>query len=80
MLDHAFEGYNVCIFAYGQTGSGKSYSMMGKNEPGQQGIIPLVGNVIQIETGSSKKFTMFGKNEPGQQGISRQVGHMTLLL
>ena len=42
MLDHAFEGYNVCIFAYGQTGSGKSYTMMGKNEPGQQGIIPQV--------------------------------------
>ncbi|GFN74275.1 kinesin-like protein [Plakobranchus ocellatus] len=40
MLDHAFEGYNVCIFAYGQTGSGKSYTMMGKNEPGQTGIIP----------------------------------------
>lgn len=20
MLEHAFEGYNVCIFAYGQTG------------------------------------------------------------
>ena len=42
MLDHAFEGYNVCIFAYGQTGSGKSYSMMGKNDPGQAGIIPQV--------------------------------------
>ncbi|XP_063408663.1 kinesin-like protein unc-104 [Mytilus trossulus] len=42
MLDHAFEGYNVCIFAYGQTGSGKSYTMMGKNESGQQGIIPLL--------------------------------------
>ncbi|XP_061196916.1 kinesin-like protein unc-104 isoform X11 [Saccostrea echinata] len=40
MLDHTFEGYNVCIFAYGQTGSGKSYTMMGKSEPGQQGIIP----------------------------------------
>ncbi|CAC5401187.1 KIF1 [Mytilus coruscus] len=40
MLDHAFEGYNVCIFAYGQTGSGKSYTMMGKSESGQQGIIP----------------------------------------
>ncbi|XP_041378535.1 kinesin-like protein unc-104 isoform X3 [Gigantopelta aegis] len=40
MLDHAFEGYNVCIFAYGQTGSGKSYTMMGRNEPGQEGIIP----------------------------------------
>ena len=42
MLNHAFEGYNVCIFAYGQTGSGKSYTMMGKNEPGQSGIIPQV--------------------------------------
>ena len=43
MLDHAFEGYNVCIFAYGQTGSGKSYTMMGRSDPGQQGIIPQVG-------------------------------------
>ncbi|XP_046282747.1 kinesin-like protein KIF1A isoform X21 [Marmota monax] len=40
MLQHAFEGYNVCIFAYGQTGAGKSYTMMGKQEKGQQGIIP----------------------------------------
>ncbi|XP_075425643.1 kinesin-like protein KIF1A isoform X5 [Ascaphus truei] len=40
MLLHAFEGYNVCIFAYGQTGAGKSYTMMGKQEPRQQGIIP----------------------------------------
>ncbi|XP_060723746.1 kinesin-like protein KIF1A isoform X4 [Tachysurus vachellii] len=42
MLLHAFEGYNVCIFAYGQTGAGKSYTMMGKQEEGQQGIIPLL--------------------------------------
>ncbi|KAM9481942.1 kinesin-like protein KIF1A isoform 1-T1 [Clarias gariepinus] len=40
MLLHAFEGYNVCIFAYGQTGAGKSYTMMGKQEKDQQGIIP----------------------------------------
>ncbi|XP_035379976.1 kinesin-like protein KIF1A isoform X20 [Electrophorus electricus] len=40
MLLHAFEGYNVCIFAYGQTGAGKSYTMMGKQETDQQGIIP----------------------------------------
>ncbi|XP_077007470.1 kinesin-like protein KIF1B isoform X6 [Tamandua tetradactyla] len=40
MLLHAFEGYNVCIFAYGQTGAGKSYTMMGKQEEGQAGIIP----------------------------------------
>lgn len=41
MLLHAFDGYNVCIFAYGQTGSGKSYSMMGMQEKGKEGIIPL---------------------------------------
>ncbi|KAF1796402.1 hypothetical protein V8B55DRAFT_1029637 [Mucor lusitanicus] len=38
LLDHAFDGYNCCIFAYGQTGSGKSYSMMGYGE--DIGIIP----------------------------------------
>lgn len=32
----------MCIFAYGQTGSGKSYTMMGRQEEGQEGIIPLV--------------------------------------
>jgi len=42
MLQHAIEGYNVCIFAYGQTGAGKSYTMMGRSEPGQLGIIPQV--------------------------------------
>ncbi|VDN07186.1 unnamed protein product [Thelazia callipaeda] len=45
MLDHAFEGYNVCIFAYGQTGSGKSYTMMGKpNDEAEMGIIPRLCN------------------------------------
>jgi len=48
MLEHAFEGYNVCIFAYGQTGAGKSFTMMGKNESDQQGIIPrLCGELFQ---------------------------------
>ncbi|XP_034001187.1 kinesin-like protein KIF1B isoform X7 [Trematomus bernacchii] len=42
MLAHAFEGYNVCIFAYGQTGSGKSYTMMGRQDEGQEGIIPML--------------------------------------
>lgn len=42
MLQHAFDGYNVCIFAYGQTGAGKSYTMMGRQEEDQQGIIPLI--------------------------------------
>ncbi|XP_063227790.1 kinesin-like protein unc-104 isoform X3 [Bacillus rossius redtenbacheri] len=43
MLQHAFEGYNVCIFAYGQTGAGKSYTMMGRqDEENQEGIIPQI--------------------------------------
>lgn len=54
MLDHAFEGYNVCIFAYGQTGSGKSYTMMGKNEPGQEGIIPQVSCMLRPKALFSK--------------------------
>jgi hypothetical protein len=30
----------VCIIAYGQTGAGKSYTMMGKGEGDNEGIIP----------------------------------------
>ncbi|KAG7312378.1 hypothetical protein JYU34_001867 [Plutella xylostella] len=40
MLQHAFDGYNICIFAYGQTGAGKSYTMMGRAE--EEGIIPQI--------------------------------------
>lgn len=53
MLLHAFEGYNVCIFAYGQTGAGKSYTMMGKQEESQAGIIP------QVEQNPGKKFVFY---------------------
>lgn len=42
MLQHALQGYNVCIFAYGQTGAGKSYTMMGSKE--EEGIIPRMCN------------------------------------
>ncbi len=43
----------MCIFAYGQTGAGKSYTMMGKQEPGQEGIIPQVNtqNICLTEVG-----------------------------
>ncbi|XP_028262678.1 kinesin-like protein KIF1C isoform X2 [Parambassis ranga] len=53
MLLHAFEGYNVCIFAYGQTGAGKSYTMMGKQEPGQEGIIPQLCEDLFERTGEN---------------------------
>eukprot|EP01079_Euglenida_sp_SAG-EU17-18_P004589 gene4589-4803_t len=29
ILDHAFQGYNTCVFCYGQTGAGKTHTMMG---------------------------------------------------
>ncbi|XP_020780541.2 kinesin-like protein KIF1C [Boleophthalmus pectinirostris] len=54
MLLHAFEGYNVCIFAYGQTGAGKSYTMMGKQETGQEGIIPQLCEELFQKTGENQ--------------------------
>ncbi|KAG0170479.1 kinesin-like protein Klp8 [Apophysomyces sp. BC1015] len=58
LLDHAFDGYNCCIFAYGQTGSGKSYSMMGYGE--DKGIIPLtcceLFHRIEANTDSSVQY------------------------
>ena len=51
LLDHAFEGYNTCLFAYGQTGSGKSYTMMGYGD--QLGLIPRICNEL---------FERIGKN------------------
>ncbi len=58
MLAHAFEGYNVCIFAYGQTGSGKSYTMMGKQETSQEGIIPLLCKELFEKISSSSDANM----------------------
>lgn len=54
MLLHAFEGYNVCIFAYGQTGAGKSYTMMGKQEVEQEGIIPQLCAELFQKTGDNQ--------------------------
>ncbi|XP_078380660.1 kinesin-like protein unc-104 isoform X2 [Oculina patagonica] len=60
MLAHAFEGYNICIFAYGQTGSGKSYTMMGKQEVDQKGIIPQLCEELfqKIDSESSEEMTL----------------------
>lgn len=62
MLQHSFDGYNVCIFAYGQTGAGKSYTMMGKQEDGQEGIIPQICkdlfHRIRTTSGSDVKYSV----------------------
>nr|CAD2182171.1 unnamed protein product [Meloidogyne enterolobii] len=64
MLDHAFDGYNVCIFAYGQTGSGKSYTMMGKvNDLEEMGMIPrlcreIFGRISENRENQQLKYTV----------------------
>uniref|UniRef100_A0A8C6NVM1 plus-end-directed kinesin ATPase n=1 Tax=Nothobranchius furzeri TaxID=105023 RepID=A0A8C6NVM1_NOTFU len=70
MLLHAFEGYNVCIFAYGQTGAGKSYTMMGRQEQDQQGIIPLLCEDL---------FTKInGSNNDNNMSYSVEVSYMEI--
>uniref|UniRef100_A0A0R3XDN0 Kinesin motor domain-containing protein n=1 Tax=Hydatigena taeniaeformis TaxID=6205 RepID=A0A0R3XDN0_HYDTA len=77
-LDHALEGYNVCVFAYGQTGSGKSYTMMGKpDDPVHMGLSPQGYNVCVFaygQTGSGKSYTMMGKpDDPVHMGLSPRL-------
>ncbi|XP_048109367.1 kinesin-like protein KIF1A isoform X20 [Alosa alosa] len=69
MLLHAFEGYNVCIFAYGQTGAGKSYTMMGRQETDQQGIIPLLCEDL---------FTKINVNNDNSMSYSVEVSYMEI--
>jgi len=40
LIEHAFAGYNSCLFTYGQTGSGKTYTMMGGQSPMDSGVVP----------------------------------------
>ncbi|XP_052405280.1 kinesin-like protein KIF1A isoform X6 [Carassius gibelio] len=69
MLLHAFEGYNVCIFAYGQTGAGKSYTMMGRQEKDQEGIIPLLCEDL---------FTKISDNNDNTMSYSVEVSYMEI--
>ncbi|XP_059358034.1 kinesin-like protein KIF1A isoform X6 [Carassius carassius] len=69
MLLHAFEGYNVCIFAYGQTGAGKSYTMMGRQEKDQEGIIPLLCEDL---------FTKISDNNDNSVSYSVEVSYMEI--
>lgn len=59
MLLHAFEGYNICIFAYGQTGSGKSYTMMGKQGDGDEGIIPQMCQDLFMKINADEEGLQF---------------------
>uniref|UniRef100_A0A0R3TYA5 Kinesin motor domain-containing protein n=1 Tax=Rodentolepis nana TaxID=102285 RepID=A0A0R3TYA5_RODNA len=55
-LEHALEGYNVCVFAYGQTGSGKSYTMMGKpDDQKHMGLSPRLCRDLFIRLEKIKK-------------------------
>ncbi|XP_046809876.1 kinesin-like protein unc-104 isoform X17 [Lucilia cuprina] len=69
MLQHSFDGYNVCIFAYGQTGAGKSYTMMGKQEEHQEGIIPMICKDL---------FNRIRSTETGELKYSVEVSYMEI--
>lgn len=69
MLLHSFEGYNVCIFAYGQTGAGKSYTMMGRQEKEQQGIIPQL---------CADLFARVNENQSPHLSYSVEVSYMEI--
>lgn len=67
LLEHAFEGFNCCIFAYGQTGSGKSYSMMGYGE--DKGIIPLTCESL---------FNRISSNQNPNLGFTVECSYMEI--
>ncbi|XP_067826472.1 kinesin-like protein KIF1B isoform X2 [Heptranchias perlo] len=69
MLQHSFEGYNVCIFAYGQTGAGKSYTMMGKQDKDHQGIIPQLCEDL---------FEKINDNSNADMSYSVEVSYMEI--
>ncbi|GCB65982.1 hypothetical protein scyTo_0004887 [Scyliorhinus torazame] len=69
MLQHSFEGYNVCIFAYGQTGAGKSYTMMGKQDKDHQGIIPQLCEDL---------FEKINDNNNSDMSYSVEVSYMEI--
>ncbi|XP_078094804.1 kinesin-like protein KIF1B isoform X9 [Mustelus asterias] len=69
MLQHSFEGYNVCIFAYGQTGAGKSYTMMGKQDKDHQGIIPQLCEDL---------FEKINDNSNSDMSYSVEVSYMEI--
>ncbi|XP_078281444.1 kinesin-like protein KIF1B isoform X9 [Rhinoraja longicauda] len=69
MLQHSFEGYNVCIFAYGQTGSGKSYTMMGKQDKDNEGIIPQLCEDL---------FEKMNDNSKSDMSYSVEVSYMEI--
>ncbi|XP_062462320.1 kinesin-like protein KIF1C [Pezoporus occidentalis] len=69
LLLHAFRGYNVCVLAYGQTGAGKSYTMMGRAEPGQRGLIPQLCEDL---------FARVAKEGSSEVSFSVEVSYMEI--
>ena len=53
-LQHALQGFNVCVFAYGQTGSGKTFSMLGSDA--EPGISPRLVDDLFVATAKRKEL------------------------
>ena len=58
VINNSLEGYNSTIFCYGQTGSGKTYTMCGKDDLKERGIIPrlLISFFKKINEESNKNI------------------------
>ncbi|KAK6205248.1 P-loop containing nucleoside triphosphate hydrolase protein [Scheffersomyces amazonensis] len=46
IVDDFISGFNGCLLAYGQTGSGKSYTMLGRQNDIEMGLIPRISQDI----------------------------------
>jgi len=78
MLQHAFDGYNVCIFAYGQTGAGKSYTMMGNVGASEEGgIIPQMCEELFSRIAESSMNNNLNDVE-GETKFSVEVSYMEI--
>ncbi|KAI8914337.1 P-loop containing nucleoside triphosphate hydrolase protein [Gorgonomyces haynaldii] len=55
IISRCLDGYNGCIFAYGQTGSGKTYTMEGREEPKERGVILRAAEQITSHILDQKK-------------------------
>ncbi|KRX03056.1 P-loop containing nucleoside triphosphate hydrolase [Pseudocohnilembus persalinus] len=56
IINNVFQGINSSVFAYGQTGSGKTYTMFGKKDQKNKGLIPRIFDSLfkQIEQQSER--------------------------
>ncbi|GJY00529.1 kinesin-like protein KIN-14C [Tanacetum coccineum] len=69
------EHFEVCIFAYGPTGSGKSYTMIGRPEPLQKGLIPNKPGSCRSRLEIQDADLLASGKERGKQQLKHNISH-----